>query len=217
MSLIHDHRARPDEDELADGKPHPGRRMTEEEFVAWCDEDTKAEWVDGEVIVMSPSSYRHVRIESFLSKLISEYAEGLGFGVVVGPEFMIRLGDQRRRRVPDLLFVAADRLHLLRANHLEGAPDWALEITSPESANRDRRDKHREYAEAGVREYWLVDPIEESVEAFELAGGAYRPIPEVAGRVASGVLPGFWLRPEWLWDEPRPRILALLRELGVEA
>ena len=36
--------------------------MTEEEFVAWCDEDVQAEWVDGEVIIMSPSSYRHVRI-----------------------------------------------------------------------------------------------------------------------------------------------------------
>ncbi|HEV2292563.1 MAG TPA: hypothetical protein VGR35_01830 [Tepidisphaeraceae bacterium] len=43
-------------EEVSDGKPHPGRRMTEEEFVEWCDDKTHAEWVDGEVIVMSPVS-----------------------------------------------------------------------------------------------------------------------------------------------------------------
>ena len=207
--LIHD------EDELADGKAHPGRRLTEEEFVAWCDEDVKAEWVDGEVIVMSPASVRHVDVLGFLAALMREFVRQKRLGAVLGPELMIRLANQRRRRVPDLLFVAEDRLHLLRTNHLEGAPDLALEITSPESVGRDWRDKYLEYQAAGVREYWVIDPIHERVEAYSLADGAYRPIPEVGGRIDSAVLPGFWLRPEWLWGDETPSILPMLREFGL--
>ena len=57
MTIEHQHAAI---DPLLDRKPSPGRRMTEEEFVAWCDEDTRAEWVDGEVVVHSPTSIRHI-------------------------------------------------------------------------------------------------------------------------------------------------------------
>ena len=42
-----------------DGKPHPGRRMTEQEFAEWVDAKTRAEWVDGEVIIMPPDSDEH--------------------------------------------------------------------------------------------------------------------------------------------------------------
>ena len=49
-------------------------RMTEEEFVAWCDEDTKAEWVDGEVIVHSPANLQHVDLAGFFLILVRLFA-----------------------------------------------------------------------------------------------------------------------------------------------
>jgi len=48
---------------MPDGRVRPSLRMTEEEFEAWADEDTRAEWVDGEVILMSPTSLLHNRLQ----------------------------------------------------------------------------------------------------------------------------------------------------------
>ena len=202
----HDHDR---ETELAPPGP-----MTEEEFVAWCDEDVKAEWVDGEVIVMSPASLGHVDLVDFLITLMRMFAEHHDSGRVLGPEFQVRLGARRRRRVPDVLFVARPHLANLRTNHLEGAPDLAIEIVSPDSVARDWREKYLDYQAAGVREYWVIDPLSRNVEAYTLTEDAYRRIEEADGRIASLVLPGFFLRPAWLWQEPLPRVRDVLQELG---
>jgi Uma2 family endonuclease len=204
------------DDELMEGVRRPTGPMTEEEFVAWCDEDVKAEWVDGEVIIMSPSSTRHVRIVTWLSRVVGDYVEEHDLGEVFGGELMVRFAALRRRRVPDLMFVAKGRLGLLEKNHFEGAPDLAVEIVSPDSETRDRRDKVRDYARAGVREYWIIDPDEEELRVNVLGDrGRYRRVVPREGRVPSTALPGFYLRPEWLWQSPLPAKQAVLRELGV--
>ncbi|HQU43811.1 MAG TPA: Uma2 family endonuclease, partial [Pirellulales bacterium] len=83
--------------ELAVVQPHPGRTMTEEEFIAWCDEDTRAEWVDGEVIVMSPASWIHVKLSRFLTSLLGDFVDARSLGDVGGTEFSVRLNSGRRR------------------------------------------------------------------------------------------------------------------------
>ncbi len=203
-----------DDDTLINGIRRPTGPMTEDEFVAWCDEDVKAEWVDGEVVIMSPASYKHVAIAGWLIRVLGDFVEDRDLGEVLGIEFMIRLARQRRRRVPDILFVARERLGLLRPNHLEGAPDLAMEIVSPDSQTRDREDKFADYQKGGVREYWIIDPIEEELTAFALgANRRYAAIEPVDGRVHSAVLPGFFLRPEWLWRSPLPRKADALRSM----
>ena len=64
----------------------PHLRMTEEEFVAWCDEDTKAEWIDGEVIMPSPSNLQHVDLAGFLNLILRMFLTYRGLGVVYGSE-----------------------------------------------------------------------------------------------------------------------------------
>lgn len=202
------------EDTLVNGIRRPTGPMTEDEFVAWCDEDVKAEWVDGEVIIMSPSSSRHVRIVNWLIRVLGDFVEDRDLGEILGPELMIRLARQRRRRVPDILFVTRERLGLIQKNHLEGPPDLAIEIVSPDSQERDRRDKFDDYRKGGVREYWIIDQDEEELMAYALgANRRYTPIASVDGRVPSAVIPGFFLRPEWLWQNPPPRKADVLRAM----
>jgi Uma2 family endonuclease len=204
-------------DEFPLGKICPSLRMTEEEFVAWATDEVRAEWVDGEVILMPPVSLIHTRQTLWLSKLLSEFVERRHLGEVLGPEFMIRFGSQRRRRVPDLLFVSTERSGQLRPNHLEGPPDLSMEIVSPDSQSRDRRDKYLEYEKAGVREYWIVDPLSQTVEAYTLgAAQTYTLIPETDGQIPSTVLPGFHLKPAWLWQEKLPDAIEILRGMGIE-
>ena len=203
-------------DERLDGKPHPGRRMTEQEFVDWCDDKTHAEWVDGEVIVMSPVSDLHGDLNSWLTSLVRLFIEQKDLGVVRGPEVQIRLASQRRRREPDLLFVAKDRTEILHPNHVEGAPDLIVEIVSPESVSRDWREKYLEYETGGVREYWVIDPLAKRAEAYTISeDGRYRALAEVEGKIASVVPPGFYIRPQWLWQRPLPKVVDALRKMGI--
>lgn len=201
---------------VQDGKSHPGRRMTEREFVEWVDEKTWAEWVDGEVIVMPPVSIANDRLEGWLRTILMLVAEQGDVGTVTGPEFTVRFGRQRRRRVPDLSFVARAREAILQQNHIEGAPDLIIELVSPESVVRDWREKYLDYERAGVREYWVIDPANRRMEVYRLArNGKYQLVEEVEGKIGSEVLRGFYLRPKWVLGSRPPSLVSVLRELGI--
>jgi Uma2 family endonuclease len=210
------------EDAVAsDGVPLfiPTGPMTEEEFVAWCREDVRAEWVDGEVILMSPASSRHELLLAWFSALLQICADSQQAGRVYGPELQLRFAKRRRsRRAPDIKFVAIEHLDRVQKNHIEGPADLVIEIVSRDSVARDWREKFAEYARAGVPEYWIVDPLSEGMEALRLGpSGRYRKIRAVEGRVNSVVLPGFWLKPEWFWQDPLPNVLQVARDWGLIA
>ncbi len=201
----------------------PPLGMTEEEFVAWCDEDTRAEWVDGVVVIMSPADFAHNELRGSLVLVFRGYAERHGLGrAAAGTQ--VRLGEQRRRRTPDILLVGNERLDRIRKTHVDGAPDLIVEIVSPESESRDWREKYHEYEEAGVREYWVIDPNSEHVEAYALVqpeGNQAEPRPryerlrEEQAAIASRVLDGLRLPTTWLWKDTRPTLIEALHGLGL--
>ena len=129
--------------EQLQGRPVPGVRMTEDEFLHWCDEDLRAEWIDGEIIMMSPVNDEHDDLNIWLSTLLRMYVEDLDLGLI-RTNMNVRLANQRRLRVPDLFFVALGRQHLMRPTYFDGSPDLVIEIVSPDSQSRDRRDKYWE-------------------------------------------------------------------------
>jgi len=200
----------------AEGREPMPPRMTYEEFLEWADEDTLAEWVDGEVVMYSPASKQHQDIADFLTSVMRMFVEQHGLGIVLGAPFQMKL---EHGREPDLLFVAHEHLERLKETHLEGPADLVVEIVSPESEGRDRGEKYYEYARGGVPEYWLIDPQAEWAEFYHLGeAGLY----EVAFSGREGVyhsqaLPGFWLRVEWLWQEPLPEVARTAWEIiGLE-
>jgi Uma2 family endonuclease len=200
-----------------DVQRHPGRRMSEEEFVAWIWEKTRAEWVDGEVILMAPVSGIHDELGWWLRSLVQHFVEHHSLGIVRGSEFMVRLPKQRQRRMPDVSFVAADRAAIVLENYTDGPPDLAMEVVSPGSIARDWREKFESYQRAGVKEYWIVDPSTSRMEAYTLARGGkkYRQIEETPAGIRSIVLPGFRIKPEWAFAQRRPSIFVIAKELGI--
>ena len=188
--------------------------MSEEEFLDWCDDETLAEWVDGEVQLMSPVTLDHDRIVKFLNVLLIMYVEAHDLGEVRGEPYQIRLTEIRRRRLPDLFFVSTANVERLSKLHFQGGPDLVVEVISPESQSRDRREKYHEYQAAGVREYWIVDPLGRQVELHLLGStGTFSPAAETDGQLSSTVLAGFYIRPEWLWQLPLPKVADVLREI----
>lgn len=189
-------------------------RMTEEEFEAWCDEDVRAEFADGEVVLMPSAWPAHEEIFNFLDRILGLYVEQKALGKVLGSQVQVRLR-AGLRRVPDLVFIAQERLGRIGERYIEGAPDVAIEVVSEDSSERDWKRKYAEYEEAGVREYWVVDPLKRQAAFYRLAeSGRYEAVPLEEGVFRSEAIPGFWLRLEWLWPESRPRVLDVLRELG---
>lgn len=200
------------------GKPLPPGKMTFEEFLAWCDEDTWAEWVDGEVVVLAPAARKHQDVKGFLYSFIREFLYYKKTGRILDAPFLVRLPETLRRgREPDLLYVSNERIHLLKATYMDGAPDLIVEITSPESLARDRGEKYVEYEAAGVREYWLIDPDRQQAEFYRLGdNGRYHTVaPDASGIYRSEVIPGFWLKVEWLFRDPPPAAIACLKEMSL--
>jgi Uma2 family endonuclease len=199
-----------------DAPPKP--EMTEAEFVAWAlaTESVRAEWEGGKVVMMATVSAAEDDLNGWLIGVLRSFCEHHDLGVVKGPQFMVRFGRQRRRRMPDVMFVAKARQHLIRDTHLEGAPDVAFEIVSADSQSRDRRKKFLEYQKEGVREYWMIDPLSRQVEVYALQRGKYVAVEEgVEGEVRSTVLKGFFINPAQLWRQPLPKLAAMLKGLGI--
>lgn len=196
---------------------NPPPRMTFEEFLEWSDEHTFAEWVDGEVILMSPVSSQHQLLAAFLAALLRFFAEVNDRGLVLTAPFLMKLAVRPSGREPDVLFIARERLGDLKNVYLDGPADLAIEVISPESRPRDRQDKYYEYQQAGVSEYWLFDPIRKQGEFYRLTDeGNYTLVPVGDdGIFRSEVLADLWLNVDWLWQEPLPQLMFVLKEWGL--
>jgi Uma2 family endonuclease len=195
--------------------PPPGP-VTFEEYLDWLDEDTWAEWVDGEIIMASPASDHHQDIDDFLISIMRPYIEANQLGWLRSGPFVMRTVVRPTGREPDILFVVSERTNLVQKTYLDGPADLVVEIVSPESIGRDRGDKFVEYEAAGIHEYWLIDPLRQQVEFYQIGeDGHYRLSPIEDGVYRSTVLEGFWLRVAWLWQHPLPPVLSVLKELGM--
>ncbi len=197
---------------IAIASPPPPARMTYEEFFEWHPDYGLAEWVDGEAFIMAPPATNHQRIASFLFRCLSFFVEVRALGVMLYAPVQMKL--ERSGREPDILCVATEHLARLDGRLLNGPADLAIEVVSPDSRKRDYVNKFREYSEAGVREYWIVDSTKKQSAFYGLgADGSYHELPVGSDNVFhSEVLTGLWLRVEWLWQEPLPPSITILKE-----
>ena len=196
--------------------PTPPPRMTYEEFLEWGD-GIRAEWVDGEVIVMSPASNPHQSLMVFLGALLLHFVEANQLGRIFLPPFQMKLSTRPSGREPDLLFISKAKLSNLKQNYLDGPADMVVEIVSPDSQARDRGDKFYEYEEAGIPEYWILDQSRRRAEFYQFEGErTYKLIdPDENGVYRSKVLEGLWLKVDWLWQDPLPTLMSVLKEWGL--
>ncbi|TWU01571.1 Uma2 family endonuclease [Neorhodopirellula pilleata] len=164
----------------------PQGEWTENEFFA-LHGNRLIELVDGNLEVLPMPTWLHQLIVKFLVRAV-ESASG-GFGEVLDAPLPIRLFEQNIRE-PDVMYFAPGS----EPQDPRGYPsrvDLAMEVVSEgvEAARRDYEDKRRDYARAGIPEYWIVDPEQERVTVLVLDENAYRVHGEFRpGDTASSVL-----------------------------
>ena len=195
--------------------------MTYEEFLAWKPDGLQGEWVDGKGIIFVTTSERHVRVQRLLVNLLTTFLDVFGLGEVFSAPFQMRLRSGASGREPDVMVVRREHLDRVQRHWLQGPADLVVELMSEESAGIDRRDKYFEYERAGVPEYLLVDTRvgRRGFEFYRLdAAATYHAVePDEQGRYHSEVLPGFWLDPTWLWQDPLPKSEELMLQIAPNA
>lgn len=131
------------------------------------------ELVDGELEVSPSPNPAHAYTVSELHGTLRQIAAEDQHRGVVLMDLDTQVADATMRR-PDLLYFSQSRRHLIGRDRLSGVPDLAVEVVSPASGSLDRDTKFREYADAGIMNYWIIDPSQRSFAAYRLSSGEYR-------------------------------------------
>jgi Uma2 family endonuclease len=191
----------------------PTKGYTFADFCALIREDQKASLIDGVIYMDSPDNTDANKLLVWLGTLISLFVQIRILGEVFVSRVAFRL-DDRNGPEPDLAFVRKNRLHLVKRGYVNGPPDLGVEIVSPDSVQRDYKDKRGQYERAKMPEYLIIDELERKVLLLRLSPqGKYREVKPRNGELHSEVLRGFWIRPEWLWQDPLPQTMDVLNRI----
>lgn len=149
---------------------------------------------------MTPAPGR--RHQHILLELVKEFLKMEDMGELAVAPRDVYLAPQETYQ-PDILFIAKERLKISTEEKVNGAPDLVVEILSPSTAYYDLKKKYKAYEKYGVKEYWIVDPEDKSIEIFELADGKFRLAvrSEGSGEVVSLLLQGLKVRLESVFRE----------------
>ena len=166
------------------------------DYLTWSD-DQRYELIDGTAYVREPAPTRlHQKLVVRMAHQVLEVIEGTSSDVYVAP-FDVRLpkvgeaDDQIDTVVqPDVLIVRD--LHKLDDRGMCGAPDWIAKVLSLSTARHDQTLKRAAYERAGVRELWLIHPINRKLAIYRLEDGRYGPatILELTGKTPIAAVPG---------------------------
>lgn len=173
-------------------------RISAEDYIASPQSEQKSDLIEGVFVMASPASRIHEVPLAFLAGVFGNFVSHKKLGELTGPNAAYRLNEENVYQ-PDLAFVFSDRLRHAGDVFFDGAPDLAVEIISSSSRQYDSVEKLINYGRFGVREYWLIDPIERSVTLFSNVNGQLVEAQSEAGVLRSRLLPGFWLRTEWVF------------------
>ena len=156
--------------EIARLFPRQGK-WTEEDYFKLPETNRIIELSRGRLIISPSPTLKHQRISLNLLIFLVNYVRLHNLGEAVAAPMDVRLWEDNIRE-PDIIFVSnehSDRLN----NKCLGVPDLVMEIISESNKKRDLDEKFNDYEMAGVQEYWIVNPFQQTIEVFTLENGSY--------------------------------------------
>lgn len=124
--------------------------------------------INGEVVIGMPPILKHQAIVGEILFLLMTIARRINGKAFTSPVEIYL--DQNNVYEPDVVFVAPDNLAITQQDEkrIIGAPNLVVEVLSPSTAKFDRHEKYQAYEQHGVDEYWIVDPLHETIEVWNL-------------------------------------------------
>jgi Uma2 family endonuclease len=147
------------------------KKYTYEDYMSWP-KDERWEIIDGVAYMLAAPTIQHQGISGELFKQLAVFLTGKPCRVYAAP-FAVRLNNDDHTVVEPDISIVCDMSKLADGKICNGAPDMIIEILSPSTAGMDRLKKFNKYLQAGVREYWIVDPETKMVNVHMLKDGGY--------------------------------------------
>jgi len=187
--------------------------VTFDQFYQRVEENVHADLLDGKILRDSPAVPKHGLTTTFVSHLLGTYVSHRRLGVVIGSTSTVRLTAYQAPE-PDLFFISAGRMHIINEKYIDGPPDLCIEVISKSSRRRDRVRKFVLYADHGVREYWIIDPLINTANFYRNVDGEWQEMPvDDQGIFRSEVVPGFWMKVSWLFTYPPMDVYELCKQI----
>ncbi len=158
----------------------PAVKLTYEDYRK-TPEDERYELIDGELIMAAAPNTAHQTTQTKLGWRMASTVETEGLGYVFFTPCDVVLSEHTTLQ-PDLIFVSNENAGIITDANIQGAPDMVVEIISPSSTGRDWTTKRDLYARYGIKEYWLIDPINRTLWIMRLRDGYL----ELAGTYREG-------------------------------
>jgi len=177
---------------------------TAEEFIDWLQPGVFADLIGGERFMHSPVSLRHADLLNFVHLLLGWHIDRRQLGKLYRDVVAVRLS-ARNVFLPDLAFFTTEQAARLGPTYATEAPSLVVEALSPWSAERDVGPKFANYEQAGVREYWILDPQTLAHRFYGREGELLVEFAAGEAVIRSVVVPGFWMRREWLDPDRLPK------------
>ena len=130
-------------------------------------DDKRFELIEGDLIMTPSPTVKHQAVSENISFLLSSHIRACKLGRLFYAPMDVVL-DQFNVLQPDIMLVLNENKKVITEANIKGAPDLVVEIISPTSGYRDKATKKRIYERFGVKEYWVVEPQEETVEIYSL-------------------------------------------------
>ena len=172
---------------------NPDKVWTYEDYLT-LDDGVHFEIINGKALMSPAPELFHQRWARNIFLAIERHVEARKLGEVFFAPVDVVL-DERNVVQPDLVFVSNANAGLLERRGIMGAPDLVVEIISPSSLRHDRYEKRELYARFGIKEFWLADVANRSLEVLSLQTGSYKLVSCATneGKIRSEVLDGFEL------------------------
>jgi len=116
------------------------------------------------IMTPAPGTFHQVVVIRLVERLLEYNAKEKAGQVLVAPVDVYL--EERETYQPDIIFISRERLSIIEPARVAGPPDVVMEVLSPSTAYYDLKSKARIYAKHGVKEYWIVDPEDKSIEVY---------------------------------------------------
>jgi Uma2 family endonuclease len=184
--------------------------LTFDEFLDTFGPKDFVELVDGVVVEKTMVQLDHELLQRWLYHVLDLYARGAGKGQVLGSRSAVKISEFRGR-LPDMFFVRHEREEIVKQKATFGPPDMTIEIVSPGDRPSDMIALEVDYTTIGVQEIVFIDQRKRRVRILRKRDERYDEQVISDGSISLETL-GITLELTWLFDEPRPDELELLKE-----